>query len=118
MVHPGFPNGAATGLLVKDYRGKEANQEVWKFDSALEARPADDLKQAAIEEGQRCEKREVQAAGAASGRRASTTPSLAARRPPKVSPWGACSWPASEAGWLTSMAGQHTHPESLPINRG
>ena len=40
MVHPGYPNGAATGLLVKDYRGKDANQEVWKFDSALEARLA------------------------------------------------------------------------------
>src|SRR5712675_2355008 len=65
MVHPGYPNGAATGLLVKDYRGKDANQEVWKFDSALEARLADDLKQAAIEEGQWSEKREVQAAGAA-----------------------------------------------------
>ena len=65
MVHPGYPNGAATGLLVKDYRGKDANQEVWKFDSALEARLADDLKQAAIEEGQWSDKREVQAAGAA-----------------------------------------------------
>lgn len=65
MVHPGYPNGAATGLLVKDYRGKDANQEVWKFDSALEARLADDLKQAAIEEGQWTEKRQVEAAGAA-----------------------------------------------------
>jgi hypothetical protein len=37
--------------VVKDYRGKDANQEVWKFDSALDARLADDLKQAAIEEG-------------------------------------------------------------------
>jgi hypothetical protein len=52
-------------LLVKDYRGKDANQEVWKFDSALEARLADDLKQAAIEEGQWTEKRQVEAAGAA-----------------------------------------------------
>ena len=59
MVHPGYPNGAATGLLVKDYRGKDANQEVWKFDSALEARLAEDLKQAAIEEGQWNEKRDV-----------------------------------------------------------
>jgi hypothetical protein len=33
MVHPGYPNGAATGLLVKDYLGKDANQEVWKFPS-------------------------------------------------------------------------------------
>ena len=54
----GYPNGAATGLLVKDYRGKDANQEVWKFDSALEARLAEDLKQAAIEEGQWTEKRD------------------------------------------------------------
>jgi hypothetical protein len=52
-------------MLVKDYRGKDANQIVWKFDSALEARIADDLKQAAIEEGQWSEKREVQAVGAA-----------------------------------------------------
>ena len=57
---PATHSGAATGLLVKDYRGKDANQEVWKFDSALEARLADDLKQAAIEEGQWSEKREVQ----------------------------------------------------------
>ena len=61
MVHPGYPNGAATGLLVKDYRGKDANQEVWKFDSALEARLAEDLKQAAIEEGQWTEKRDFSA---------------------------------------------------------
>lgn len=33
MVHPGYPNGAATGLFVKNYRGKDAYQEVWKFDS-------------------------------------------------------------------------------------
>ena len=52
MVHPGYPNGGATGLLVKDYRGKNAEQEIWKFDGALEARLAEDLKQAAIEEGQ------------------------------------------------------------------
>ena len=24
MVHPGYPNGAATGLLVKDYKGQHA----------------------------------------------------------------------------------------------
>ena len=51
--------GGSTGLLVKDYRGKDANQVVWKFDAALEARIADNLKQAAIEEGQWTEKREV-----------------------------------------------------------
>ena len=41
MLHPGYPNGAATGLLVKDYRGKDANQVIWKLDSALESRIAD-----------------------------------------------------------------------------
>ena len=64
MVHPGYPNGAA-GMLVKDYRGKDANHEVWKFDSALEAKLMEALKQAAIEEGQWTEKRQVQAASAA-----------------------------------------------------
>src|ERR1035437_7239639 len=52
----GAPNGGATGMLVKDYRGKNAEQVIWKFDSALEARIADNLKQAAIEEGQWTEK--------------------------------------------------------------
>src|ERR1035437_1188057 len=55
----GAPNGGATGMLVKDYRGKNAEQVIWKFDSALEARIADNLKQAAIEEGQWTEKRET-----------------------------------------------------------
>jgi hypothetical protein len=44
---------------------KDANQEVWKFDSALEVRLADDLKQAAIEQGRWSERREVQTVGAA-----------------------------------------------------
>ena len=35
MHHPGYPNGGATGLLVKDYRGKNAEQEIWKFDGGL-----------------------------------------------------------------------------------
>jgi hypothetical protein len=39
MVHPGFPIGGATGLLMKDYRGKDANREIWKFDSALFGKP-------------------------------------------------------------------------------
>src|SRR5450759_4126696 len=55
----GAPNGGATGMLVKDYRGKNADQVIWKFDSALAARIADTLKQAAIEEGQWTEKRET-----------------------------------------------------------
>ena len=59
MIHPGFPIGGATGLLMKDYRGKNAEQVVWKFDAALEARIADNLKQAAIEEGQWTEKRTI-----------------------------------------------------------
>ena len=58
MYHPGCPNGGATGLLVKDYRGKNAEQEIWKFDSGLEARIAEDLKQAAIEVGDWSEKRD------------------------------------------------------------
>jgi hypothetical protein len=47
VLHPGYPNGG----VVKDDRGKDANQVVWKFEGALEARIADDLRQAAIEEG-------------------------------------------------------------------
>ena len=65
MVHPGYPNGAETGMLMKDFRGKNAEQVVWKFDAALEAKIMEALKQAAIEEGQWSEKREVQASGAA-----------------------------------------------------
>jgi hypothetical protein len=59
MIHPGFPIGGSTGLLMKDYRGKNAEQVIWKFDAALEARIADNLKQVAIEEGQWTEKREA-----------------------------------------------------------
>jgi hypothetical protein len=58
MIHPGHPNGP-TGLLVKDYRGKNAEQVIWKTDTALEARIADNLKQASIEEGQWAEKRDL-----------------------------------------------------------
>jgi len=35
LYHPGFPIGGATGLLIKDYRGKNAEQEIWTFDQAL-----------------------------------------------------------------------------------
>jgi hypothetical protein len=49
----------ATGMLVTDYRGKNDEQEIWKFDAALVARVNDVLKQAAIEEGQWTEKRET-----------------------------------------------------------
>ena len=40
MYHPGYPNGGANGLLVKDYRGKNAEQEIWKFDGGLVRRVA------------------------------------------------------------------------------
>jgi hypothetical protein len=58
MIHPGYPTGAAHGLLVKDYRGKDANQEIWKFDAALVTQICNALKQAAIEEGQWSAKRD------------------------------------------------------------
>ena len=45
-------------MLVKDYRGKDANQIVWKFDGGLMAQINYTLKQAAIEEGQWTEKRD------------------------------------------------------------
>ena len=59
MHHPGYPNGGATGMLVKDYRGKNAEQEIWKFDASLVAQINDVLKQAAIEEGQWNERRQL-----------------------------------------------------------
>ena len=46
-------------MLVKDYRGKNAEQEIWRFDAALVTQINATLKQAAIEEGQWSEKREV-----------------------------------------------------------
>ena len=49
-LNRGFPIGGESGTLVKDYRGKNAEQEIRKFDGGLEARIAEDLKQAAIEE--------------------------------------------------------------------
>jgi hypothetical protein len=58
MVHPGYPNGAASGLLLRDFRGRNAEQEIWKFDAPLVAQFRDALKQAAIEEGQWAEKRD------------------------------------------------------------
>jgi hypothetical protein len=51
--------GGATGMLVKDYRGKNAEQEIWKFNGSLVAQINDVLKQAAIEEGQWTEKRDA-----------------------------------------------------------
>ena len=36
----------ATGMLVSDFRGKNAEQEIWKFDGALVAQINDTLKQA------------------------------------------------------------------------
>ena len=40
--------GGSTGTLVRDFRGKNAEQEIWKFDGALVAEINDTLKQAAI----------------------------------------------------------------------
>ena len=51
--------GGATGLLAKDYRGKNAEQEIWKLDTALVTQINATMKQAAIEEGQWSEKREM-----------------------------------------------------------
>ena len=62
LFRPGYPNGGATGMLVKDYRGKNAEQEIWKFDAALVSTINDTLKQAAIEEGQWTEKRALSGA--------------------------------------------------------
>jgi hypothetical protein len=45
-------------MLVKDYRGKNAEQEIWKFDAALVENFCNTLKQAAIEEGQWTERRD------------------------------------------------------------
>ena len=64
MVHPGYSVGGGTGMLMKDFRGKDPNLEVWKFDGALEAKIMECLKQAAIEEGQWNQKRD-DAAGSA-----------------------------------------------------
>jgi hypothetical protein len=36
LYHPGFPIGGATGLLIKDYRGKNAEQEIWKMDTGTD----------------------------------------------------------------------------------
>jgi hypothetical protein len=62
LLHPGHPTGGETGMLVKDYRGKNADQEIFKFDSALVDKFCSTLKQAAIEEGQWTEKRELSGA--------------------------------------------------------
>jgi phage terminase small subunit len=51
--------GGATGMLVKDYRGKNAEQEMWKFDASLVTQINATLKQAAIEEGQWSERGET-----------------------------------------------------------
>ena len=59
MVHPGYSVGGATGMLIKDFCAKDANQEIWKFDSAMEAKIMESLKQAPIEKGQWTEKRQI-----------------------------------------------------------
>jgi hypothetical protein len=35
LYHPGYPTGGATGMMVKDFRDEDANQEIWKYDAAL-----------------------------------------------------------------------------------
>lgn len=62
--------GGATGMLVKEYRGKNGEQVVWKFDKSLVAQTNATLKQVAIEEGQWNEKRELSDSRAISLRRA------------------------------------------------
>ena len=53
--------GGATGLLERDYRGENAEEEIWKFDAGLMSRINSTMKQAAIEEGQWAEKRDSSA---------------------------------------------------------
>jgi hypothetical protein len=43
-------SGGATGMLVRDYRGKNAEREIYRFDASLVAQINDTLRQAAIEE--------------------------------------------------------------------
>ena len=47
----------ASGLLIRDFRGRNCKQEVWRFDAALEKKILETLKQAAIEENQWMQKR-------------------------------------------------------------
>lgn len=61
VEHAAHPGGD-TGMLTKDYRGKNAEQEIWKLDVALVRQINATMKQAAIEEGQWSEKREVKPA--------------------------------------------------------
>ena len=63
--------GGATGMLVKEHRGKNGKQETWRFDAALVAQMNATMKQAAIEEGQWSEKREVTDDAAAAAIKAS-----------------------------------------------
>src|ERR1039457_71476 len=58
VEHADYPGGD-TGMLVKDYRGKNAEQEIWKLDATLVSQINATMKQAAIEEGQWSEKREM-----------------------------------------------------------
>lgn len=51
--------GGSTGLLCRDYKGKDATQAVYRFDAALIEKRNETLKQAAIEEGQWTEKRQL-----------------------------------------------------------
>jgi hypothetical protein len=90
LVYADYPGGGATGMLVKDYRGKNAEQEIWKFDAALEAQIKDTLKQAAIEEGQWTEAR-------SEGRRGNERDHGAAERRPEAR--GGCEGRAGCSGF-------------------
>ena len=59
---PPLEQTAARGtgiMLVKDYRGKNGKQEIWKFRANLAARILQTLELAAIEEGQKTENRQL-----------------------------------------------------------
>jgi hypothetical protein len=55
----GEVGGADTGLLVKDYKGKDANQVVYKADVALMGRIESHLREASVQLGQRITKTET-----------------------------------------------------------
>jgi hypothetical protein len=58
MAAEGIPGGD-TGLLVKDYKGKDANQVVYKADVALMGRIESHLREASVQLGQRVPKSET-----------------------------------------------------------
>ena len=81
--------GAYTGVLVKDFRGKNADQVIWKFDAAVEAAIRDALKQVAIEEGQWTEKRHIRAAADLAASKRESTAAVIAWRQRRRNRWRA-----------------------------